>query len=207
MTTLLLVRHALCDHLGSRLAGRLRGVVLNAQGRSQAAQLAERLASVRIDAVRTSPLERARETAEIIAARVRAPLEEHPGLTELDFGEWTGKSLDELAPLDAWRRFNTSRATAPVPGGERMADAQSRALRAMEETASPHPDGVVVAVSHADIIRAVLAAYLGMSLDDILRFEIAPASVSVVVLGGGEARVVRVNDVGAVLERGARARR
>ena len=203
MTTLLLVRHALCDHVGDRLAGRAAGVRLNAEGRSQGAQLAERLADVGVEAVYTSPLERARETAEIIAARVRAPVMEHPELTEIDFGEWTGKSFGELAPLDAWRRFNDSRATALVPGGECMADAQRRALRAIEEIASGHPESVIVTVSHADVIKAVLAFHLRMSLDDILRFDVAPASVSVVEVGDWGARVVRVNDVGRALEREA----
>lgn len=199
MTTILLVRHAMCDSVGHRISGRAPGVSLNADGHAQAQRLARRFAGLDIAAVYTSPLDRARETAAAVANAVdRTPIT-IIGLNEIDFGEWTGCTFDELKPIDQWKRFNDHRSTTRIPGGELMLEAQARAVAALEELRVNHPDATVVAVSHSDMIKAVLAHYAGIALDNLMRIEIAPASVSTLLLTAWGDSVVRLNDIGELL--------
>ena len=175
---ILLVRHALVDACGSFLAGRLRGVHLNEQGRQQAAALGHRLSNIELAAIYTSPLERARETAAALA-RNRVPVFVASDLNEVDFGEWTGLSFGELNRRKEWIAFNQSRSTAPIPGGEWMVDVQSRACRALKEIHEAHPTDHVAIISHADVLRALVAKLIETPLDRIDQFTIDPASVSV----------------------------
>src|SRR3712207_184002 len=112
MTTFLLIRHALCDPVGHSIAGRRPGVHLNAQGHNQAQRLAERLESILLQAIYSSPLERAQETARPIALSKRGEIRTSEAWTEIDFGEWTGRTLAELQPLPEWQRFNRSRSSS-----------------------------------------------------------------------------------------------
>ncbi len=194
MTTLHLVRHAAHALVDGTLCGRMGGVHLGPEGRAQAERLAERFAATRIDAVHTSPLDRVRQTAEPIAARLGLPAEVCDGLAEIDFGEWTGRRFDELRDDPRWRAWNAVRSLSRAPGGESMVEAQARILGHIERVRAAHPDGAVVLVSHADMIRAALAHCLGLSLDLMLRLEIAPASVSTVEIGSWGARVIRTNE-------------
>ena len=165
-TTVYLVRHATHDRVSRILCGRMPGVSLGAEGRRQAECLAERLAQRGgIAAVRTSPLERARETAAILDGDPR------------------------------WQEWNTARDTAEPPGGESMGAAQARVVARIERLRAEHPERGVVLVSHCDVIKAALARYLGLSLDNYARFEISPASVSVLALWPGGATVVGINEV------------
>ena len=182
MTTFLLVRHATCDPVGHRLAGRAPGVHLNAEGRAQATRLAAWLAPVDVAAVYASPLERAQETAAALAAGRGLAVGVDPAFVELDFGAWTGRPIDSLADDPHWRRFNTFRSTTAPPGGEPMLLAQSRAVAGLRALADRHVDATVVIVSHADVLRAVVCHFAGMPLDLLLRIEIAPASVSTLAL-------------------------
>jgi broad specificity phosphatase PhoE len=193
LLTVLLVRHAACDHVGRRIAGRAAGVHLNGRGRAQAEALAQALAGQRIDAVYSGPLERAMETAHALGQRIGRPVDPAPGLDELDFGEWTGCSLDALTQDPRWQAFNTARSTTRIPAGELMGEAVDRAMAELARFAREHPDGVVAAVSHGDIIRGVLLRCLGMPLDQVHRIEVAPGSVSVVRLWDESAQVVSVN--------------
>jgi probable phosphoglycerate mutase len=191
--TALLIRHASCDHVGHRIAGRAPGVCLNARGLAEARALAEALAGWRIDAVYSGPLERAMETAAALAERLGQTVRTAPGLDELDFGEWTGRSLASLAEDPCWRAFNEARGVTRIPGGELMSEAVERAMAELARFECEHPHGVVAAVSHGDVIRGVLLRYLGMPMDDVHRLEVAPASVSVVRVFRDGARVVGVN--------------
>jgi broad specificity phosphatase PhoE len=191
--TVLLVRHAACDHVGHRIAGRAPGVCLNARGRAEARALAEALAGWRIDAVYSGPLERAMETAGALAERLGQAVRAAAGLDELDFGEWTGRSISSLAGDPRWRAFNEARGVTRIPGGELMGEAVERAMAELARFEREHPDGVVAAVSHGDVIRGVLLRCLGMPLDDVHRLEVAPASVSVVRVGSDGGQVVGVN--------------
>jgi probable phosphomutase (TIGR03848 family) len=192
-TTLLLLRHAACDHVGHRIAGRAPGIHLNSEGRAEAAALAEGLGQLPIGAVYSGPLERAWETAAALANRLGRPVLPAPGLDELDFGEWTGRSLDSLATEPLWRKFNEARGASRIPGGESMREAVDRATAELARIRREHPDGLVAAVSHGDVIRGVLLDCLGMPLDHVHRLEVAPASVSVVRLDDPEPRVLAVN--------------
>jgi len=203
VTTFLLVRHATCDPVGRSLAGRTSGVTLNDAGRAEAERLAERLAGVRVAAIYTSPLQRARETAAAVAARTGAPVRPHEPFGEIDFGEWTGRTFAELAPDPRWQRFNTFRSGTRVPGGELMLEAQARAVAAVHALAAAHAGETVVVVSHADVIKAVVAYFAGIPLDLTHRLEVSPASVSVLALDDEGARVLGLNDTGALAPRGA----
>jgi broad specificity phosphatase PhoE len=193
-STIFLLRHAAHDRVGSILCGRMPGVTLGATGHRQAAALAARMAGEAISALYTSPLERARETAAPIAERLGLAPRPCEGMTEIDFGDWTGRSFVSLEGDAGWAGWNTARATSRVPGGESMAEAQERAVAAVEQLHVNHPEGRVAVVSHADIIKAVLAHYLRLSLDDLFRFDIAPASVSALALWEGGGKVLSMNE-------------
>jgi broad specificity phosphatase PhoE len=188
-----LIRHASYELLGRVLAGRSGGHSLGPAGRAEAEALASVLGERPVAAVVSSPLERARETAAPIAARHRLAVGIDPDLDEIDFGEWTGLAFDVLHADPAWRRFNVFRSTTPIPGGESMLAAQARGLAAVLRLRAAHPGAEVVAVSHGDIIKAVLAHFLATPLDLMRRIEISPASRSVLVLDAADARIEAVN--------------
>jgi broad specificity phosphatase PhoE len=193
VTTFYLLRHAEHDLLGRELVGRRPGVHLNAAGRAQAARLAATLADAAFDEILSSPLERARETAEPIAARQSRPVTVAPALDEVDFGEWTGRSFLELDGDPRWRRFNRLRGLALIPGGELAHEVQARLLRLMEERRLRHPDGRVLLVSHGDVIRAALMQALAIPPDFVHRLEITPAALSTIVFDDGGVRVLAIN--------------
>jgi probable phosphoglycerate mutase len=190
----LLIRHAAHGHIGTTLSGRSEGLPLTADGRRQAQRLARLLASRPADAVHSSPVQRARETAAAIAGECGREVEAVEALDEIDFGDWTGRRFAELAGDPAWTRWNTMRSQATPPGGESMAAAQRRALRHLRETARRFTDGTVAMVTHCDIIRAIVAAVLGLSLDQILRFDCDPASVSRIAIGDWGEKVLTLNE-------------
>ena len=195
---LLLIRHALCDPVGRAIAGRSPGVGLNAAGRAQAGALAARLAHRPLAAVYASPLARALETAAAVARPHALAPRPAPALVELDFGGWTGRSLDALAAEPGWAPFNTYRSGTRPPGGELALEAQARAVAGVLRLAEAHPDGeaCVAAVSHADVIKAVLGHLLGIPLDLQHRLEIAPASVSALALHPWGPRVLAIGGDG-----------
>jgi probable phosphomutase (TIGR03848 family) len=195
MTTFLLIRHALCDPVGRFIVGRQPGVHLNEEGRRKAERLADRLAGLNSIPLYSSPLERARETAQALAAKWGSPVQTLEGLNEIDFGEWTGKSLAELEPLLAWRAFNSFRSGTRIPGGESMAEVLARALRELDRLRHRHPgpNALVGLISHGDVLRAVLAHSLGVSLDFMHRLELSPASVSILEAEDHGPRVLLVN--------------
>ncbi len=197
-TTVFLVRHAAHDRVDRVLCGRMPGVGLGEAGRRQAEALARRFArSGGVDAVWTSPLQRARETAEPVAARLGLSARASDALCEIDFGAWTGQAFDDLRDDPRWRRWNEARGGERPPGGESMAEAQARATGEVERARAEHPDGRVVLVSHGDVIKAVLAGVLGLSLDAHARFEIAPGSVSALAVWDGGRKVLSMNEAAA----------
>jgi probable phosphoglycerate mutase len=193
-TTLFLVRHAVHDRVSSVLCGRMPGVILGDEGRRQAAALAARLAREGIGAIYTSPLERARETAAPIAERLGLVPQVSEGVAEIDFGEWTGRSFASLDGDPDWVRWNEARATSRTPGGESMIEAQDRAVHAVERLCALHPGERIAIVSHCDVIKAVLAHYLTVTLDGLHRFDVAPASVSALAVWQGGGKVLGMNE-------------
>jgi ribonuclease H / adenosylcobalamin/alpha-ribazole phosphatase len=192
--TLFLIRHAAHADLGRRLTGRASGVQLTPAGERQADGLAERLSGVALDAVHSSPRERARRTAEAIAGRTGARLEVVDALDEINFGDWTGMSFEALGGQPRWRRWNEARGSACPPNGESMVAAQARVAAHADEIARSRPGAKVALVSHSDILRALVAHYLGLPLDNLLRFEIDTASISRIEVGAWGGRVLGLNE-------------
>jgi broad specificity phosphatase PhoE len=193
VTTLLLVRHAAHDWLGRGVPGRLPGVALNDEGRSQARELAQRLEGVRIDAIYSSPQQRARETVAPLASQLHLPVAIANEFDEIDFGGWTGRGFADLEGGDPalWHRWVERRSIAQPPGGEAFAQVAQRVMAGMKRLRDLHPRQSVLVLSHGDVIKAALACCLAMSLDNLERFDIAPASLSVLA-AQGEGWKVRV---------------
>lgn len=188
-----LIRHASYDLLGQVLAGRSPGHALNEIGRQEAVRLADALASRPVVALISSPMQRARETAAPLAARLNLTVAIEPDLDEIDFGDWTSRRFDELHPSPEWQRFNQLRSAAQIPGGETMLAAQARAVAAILRLRKAWPEGEVAIVSHGDIVKALLAYFLGVPLDLFRRIEIAPASRSVLRLDEADVRIEAMN--------------
>lgn len=193
-TTLLLVRHALNDWVGDKLAGWTPGVHLNDKGRGQAEALAQRLADQPIAAFYSSPLERSVETAQIIAAPHNLDIQIREGVGEVRYGEWTGQSIKELAEEDAWRVVQYVPSRARFPNGEAIREMQARAVSELDAIVAAHPEETVLVVSHADVLKAALAHYVGLHLDLFQRLVVNPASLSVVTFGPMGPRLVCLND-------------
>ncbi|MFQ6102282.1 MAG: MSMEG_4193 family putative phosphomutase [Anaerolineae bacterium] len=197
MTRLYLIRHGTNDHREDGiLAGWMPGVHLNQQGRAQVKALAQRLAPVEIETIYASPLERTLETAEIIAAPHGLPVVVCEGLGEVRFGRWTGQTLERLRRRRLWRAMQFAPSTVCFPGGESMREVQARVVTVLEGLRTKHPQQTVIVVSHADTIKTAVAFYIGLPLDLFQRLVIAPASLTVLELGGPVPRLVCLNDTG-----------
>jgi probable phosphoglycerate mutase len=192
VTVFHLLRHGEPSVFG-RINGRLPGVGLSAKGRAEIAAVAGRLAEEKIDAIYASPLQRTRETAEILADRLGLSVEYREDVIELDFGEWTGLTADEVRKDERWRMWSNCRSIAAIPGGESWRKVQDRVVHALFDLQRLHPDESVVVVSHGDIIRAGLLFALGMPLDFYSRIEIGLASLSTIRLDGSGLRVLALN--------------
>ena len=193
MTVFHLLRHGEPAVLG-RINGRLPGVGLSAQGRAEIAAQAGRLASENIEAVYASPMQRTRETAEILADQLGLPIRYREDVIEIDYGEWTGLTFDQIRQDERWQMWSRSRSIAAVPGGESWRQVQERVVGALFDLRQAHPEGSIAIVSHGDVIRAALLFALGMPLDFYSRIEIAFASLSTVRLDGAGIRVSGLNE-------------
>jgi probable phosphoglycerate mutase len=140
-------------------------------------------------------LERARETAEPIAARLGIQPELNEALTEIDYGNWSGMAFDALEADARWGAWNRAKAVQRPPGGESLLEVQCRAVSCIARITEKHPATGAVLVSHCDVIKAILAYYLGLAIEGISRFEIGPASISTISVDDWGARVLGVNDV------------
>jgi len=193
VTVVHLLRHGEPSVFG-RINGRLPGVGLSAKGRAEIAAVAGRLAEEKIDAIYASPLQRTRETAEILADRLALPVQYREDVIEIDYGEWTGLTFDKIRQDERWQMWARSRSIAAVPGGESWRRVQERVVGALFDLRQAHPEGSVVVVSHGDVIRAALLFALGMPLDFYSRIEIAFASLSTIRLDGSGTRVAGLNE-------------
>jgi len=182
MARILLIRHAPTPETGSRLTGRAGAVSLGTKGEAIAAKAAERLAGVRLNTVYTSPIERTYETAQIIAEPHGLTPTVEPGVIEIDFGRWTGRTLKSLRQTKLWKQVQHVPSRITFPDGESFTDAQHRAVGAIERIARDAGNGTVAVVSHSDVIKLVVSHYLGQSLDLFQRINIAPASTTILHL-------------------------
>jgi broad specificity phosphatase PhoE len=194
MTTFLIIRHGENDCLQRGiLAGRTPGTHLNSAGRHQAEQLADWLQRRTVHRLFSSPIDRARETAEPAAAKLHLPLQILTGIQEVDFGDWTGKSFEELGKIEGWKKWNTFRSAGQVPNGESMLDVQTRVVAEIERLRRLYPEQTLALFSHGDPIRALITYYLGMPLDLLLRLEISSASVTEFEIDDWHVRFQRIN--------------
>jgi probable phosphomutase (TIGR03848 family) len=211
MPTLLLVRHGrTAANADGVLAGRTPGVDLDDTGREQATALADRMTALPLVSVVTSPLERCRQTADLIVAVGGTSKVPRPApvvddrLSECDYGDWTGKALKALAKEPMWSVVQAHPSAASFPGGETQRNVQARAVNAVREhdarVSAEHGESAVWAlVSHGDVIKALLADALGMHLDAFQRIAVDPCSVSVVSYTPLRPFVLRSNDTGGDL--------
>jgi probable phosphomutase (TIGR03848 family) len=197
MTRLLLIRHGANDAQEKDvLIGWTPGVHLNRVGRAQAQALAQRLASIEMAAVYASPLERTLATAEAVAAPHGLPVVAREGLGEVRIGRWTGQPLEKLRKRRLWRKVQFVPSAMRFPGGESFREVQARAVAELERICTEHPKQTVAIVSHADVIKAVVAYTIGLHLDLFQRLVIAPASLTVLELGDLVPRLLCLNDIG-----------
>jgi probable phosphomutase (TIGR03848 family) len=219
VTTVLLVRHGRTTaNDAGVLAGWTEGVSLDDTGQGQVRALAGRLAPVPLVAVVTSPLQRCRETTDLLVEGRDVPVHPDDRLGEVRYGEWSGQELKKLAKEPLWKvvQSHPSAMTFPGEGGESLRAMAGRAVDAVRDwnsqLGSDKNEAAYAVVSHGDVIKAVLADALGMHLDQFQRLVVDPGSVSIVSYTPLRPFVVRVNDVGGDLgflapRKGTRRRR
>ncbi len=197
MKQIYLVRHGQNTMVGKRLAGWLPNVHLNEMGQTQAAALAERLASEKgkIHALYSSPLDRTMETAQPVAVALGLEIQPLEGIAEVRYGQWEGQSIEELAKLDEWKIVQAFPSAFRFPEGERMRDMQLRGVAAVEAVADRLEDKQsAIIVSHADVIKSIVAHYAGIHFDLFQRLVISPASITIIGLDTYAPRIVCMND-------------
>lgn len=193
---LYLIRHSLTPQTGKRLSSTDSTISLSPQGLSIATDLGQHLAQIPLAAIYTSPHQRCRETAAAIAAgrRIRPRIDE--AFAEADYGKWLGRPLKSLYRLKAWQEMLGSASRFRFPEGETLHEAQTRAVSGVEALCERHPNDAIAVSSHGDIIKVILAYYLGIPLDLANRIDPMPASVSVVdIPRTGSPRVPVINYV------------
>jgi probable phosphomutase (TIGR03848 family) len=200
-TLVLLVRHGQTPTTGTSLPGRAAGLHLSDRGREQAEEAGRRIAALgNVAAVYASPLERTRETAAAIARACGLRVRGERGLLECDFGDWTGRQLKELSKLPEWSTVQRYPSGFRFPGGESFAEMQHRMVSTVGRLVERHPGATVVAVSHADPIKAAIAHAMGTHLDLFQRIVVSPCSVTAVAHGRGGPIVLTVNSIGDELK-------
>jgi probable phosphoglycerate mutase len=201
MAIFLLVRHGQNDWVDKkRLAGWTPGVHLNDEGKRQVELLAERLNSLPVKAIYSSPLVRCTETADIIARQRGLEVQINESIGEVRYGSWEGKKLKKLTKKKRkWSAIQHSPSRFQFPGGESFMAVQARAVSAIEDLYQKHTKEVVLVVSHADVIKLLISYYSGTHIDLFQRFVISPASMSVLAFGkSGSVKILRVNDNGSL---------
>jgi broad specificity phosphatase PhoE len=195
MALVILVRHGQTDE---NVSGRISGqgpVPLNARGQEQARLVAEALAPLGVNYIFSSPLVRARQTAEFLAARLQKSIEEIPDLREVGYGDWEGKTFNEMRTHPVAHRVFHDPINATFPNGESLLEVQQRGIRVIEWVRNTYPQAIVTIVSHGDVIRTALAHYLGMPFNEYRRLDLDNGAISVLELFDGWIRVKALNFV------------
>jgi broad specificity phosphatase PhoE len=214
-TVVLLVRHGTTETTGKELPGRAPGLHLSEHGRRQAEDVAARIGAIsqppaddrpggngqrpkppRVAAVYASPLERTRETAAPIADALGLEVVPDEGLLELDTGEWTGIELKAAMKRKEWATIQRYPSGFAFPGGESFLAMQTRMVSTLDRLRAAHPGETIVAVSHADPIRAAVAHAMGTHLDLFQRIVVSPCSLTAIAYGDGGPIVLKVNETG-----------
>jgi len=195
MALVILVRHGQTDE---NVSGRISGqgpVPLNTRGQEQARLAAEVLAPLGITHLFSSPLVRARQTAEFLAERLQKSIEEIPDLREVGYGDWEGKTFNEMRTHPVAHQVFHDPINATFPNGENLLEVQQRGIRVIEWVRNTYPQGIVTVVSHGDVIRTALAHYLGMPFNEYRRLDLDNGAISVLELFDGWIRVKALNFV------------
>lgn len=193
MLEMLLIRHGQTDwNRDRRIMGR-KPIPLNAAGRAEAKALGRVLKKVDLDAVYSSPVRRAMETAAHFCDGRKIAIRPAPALAEIDYGCWIGKTFEEVIPEKEFTVYHRNPRKACPPGGEKMIDVFKRTVAFVERLRKRHKSGRVALVSHADVIKTVLVHYLGMDYDHLLRLRIDNTSISLLWFFKDRARVMAVN--------------
>lgn len=199
-TLFLLVRHGQTPTTGKLLPGRAPGLHLTDAGHAQAQAAADRITALgRVDAIYSSPLERARETAAPIGKTRGLKVQVDKGLLECDFGDWTGGELKKLMKLPEWNTVQRAPSTFRFPGGESFTEMQSRMVTTLDRLRAAHKGGVIVCVSHADPIKAAVAHAMGTHIDLFQRIVISTCSITAIAYSEGGPVVLTVNSTGGSL--------
>jgi broad specificity phosphatase PhoE len=196
MPLLLLIRHGENEFVKTgKLPGHLPGIHLNERGQKQAQALGEALKDVPLKAIYSSPLERAMETAEPIAAPHQLEIIQEPGLRDANVGKWEGKSLKVLRLTNAWKVVQNSPSRFHFPEGESFMDLQTRIVNVLEGLVKKHnkPKDIVAVVFHADPIKLAVAHFLGLPLDHFQRLSCDTGSVSALYIGEMGANLIKLN--------------
>jgi probable phosphoglycerate mutase len=193
VTTFFLVRHAVTSHTGKKLTGWMEGVPLTDEGREQAIAVAERLSGVKFEAIYSSPIDRTLQTAQAIASRHGLRVKTSRKLGEVEYGKWTDRPLKVLARTKLWTTVQRWPSAARFPEGETLREVQTRAIDEIERLAAEHPKGQVCCVSHGDVIKLIVAHYMGVHIDLFQRLVVAPASISVIALSERGPAILSLN--------------
>lgn len=193
MTSFYFVRHGLTGHTGHRLTGWHPGVHLDERGRGQAEAAAAVLAAKGITALYASPIERTRETADAISSRTGLDVVIREGLGEVHYGKWSNRTFKSVRRTRLWEQVHRWPSAARFPDGENLRETQARALHEVETLREAHPKARVCCVTHADVIKLVVAHYLGVHIDLFQRIVVEPGSISVVALGDHGPLVTALN--------------
>ncbi len=191
-----LVRHGEVHNPRGVLYGRLPDYHLSEAGVEMARRVALRLKGRDIVHLASSPMERAQETAQPLAEQLGLEIQIHAGVGEIQFGEWTGRTIKELADSPIWTNIQRFPSGTRIPGGETLREMQNRVVDALEALRAAHPNDIIAIFAHADVVKAMVAHYLGVHLDLFQRIIISPASVSIVSVGDSGPHVLCVNDTG-----------
>lgn len=193
MPRLYLVRHGETEWNRSGQIMGMRPVPLNPAGEMQARRLADLLKGQAVEAILSSPVARAAQTARILAETTGAPVTLDQGLAEIGFGEWEGRYWRELADDLVRDNFYRLPADARPPGGETLREVQARAAAALDRLVPAAAGGIFLVVSHGDVIRALLAHFLGLELGTVRQIRIAHGALTVLDLTGGLADLLCLN--------------
>lgn len=197
MLEILLIRHGQTDwNRDRRIMGR-KPIPLNKVGRTEARRLAKALKDVEIDVIYTSPVRRAVETARHLLDGRRLKIVNAPEVAEIDYGQWIGKTFEEVIPEKAFHVYHKTPRKAQAPGGEHMRDVFRRTIEFIERIRKKHKKGRIAVVSHADVIKTVLVHYLGMDWNDLLKFRIDNTSISLLWFHKDRSRVMAINSLPA----------
>lgn len=198
MPTLLLVRHGETDwNRTGQIMGE-RPIPLNQYGESQAQRLAELLRTRSIRAMYSSPVARARQTAHILAGATRAAVSIDQGLTEINLGDWVGRNWKDLADDLIKKEFYANPRSARPPGGETLDEVQLRAVSCVERTMTDlthlgHEEPLLLFVSHADVLRTIIAHYLRLPIQTIRQIRIDHASLTALKINGATTDLLFLN--------------